>query len=82
MDGAEWLLRSAESLLSFKSVFLPLLRAFLLLILPVTLLLMLSVKILSYLTGVLRCRRLSSEESIMLRNESIVLLFQLGRHCL
>lgn len=61
---------------SFKGILLFLLSAFSLLILPVTLLLVLFVEVGAYLSGVLRCRRLPFEKSIMFRHKGIVITFQ------
>ena len=46
-------------------------------VLPVTFLLMLLFKIDAYLSGVLRCRILPSDKSIMFGDEGIILAFQL-----
>ena len=77
-DRSEGLFRSAESLPLFKCVFLSLLSTFLLLILPVTLLLFLVLKVVTHLSGVLVSRVTLSDKGIMLRQQSIVFLFQLG----
>ena len=78
MDSSEGLFRSAESLLSFKSILSSLLGAFFLLVLPVTLLLFLVLEIVTHLSGVLVCRVTLSDKGTMLRHQSIVFLFQLG----
>ena len=77
-DGSEGLFRSPESLPLFKCVFLSLLSALFLLVLPVTLLLFLDLEIVTHLSGVLVCRVTLSDKGIMLRHQSIVFLFQLG----
>ena len=74
-----WVVRQGElslPLFLFKLFFLFLLRTLSLLVLPVAFLLFFGFKILSYLTRILRCRRLLSEKSIMFGHKSVVFFFQ------